>query len=272
MKPAYREMVRFKEHIDCATRHFMRIVVPLEGAKKIFQRLIGHQPPRLFSERYAIEFLVALGVKEEAQQREMLNRAVVSWGLLLYDRHVLEQEAHSPPPEYFTSLEAAQYLGLGDRFRPRCLLRRLEVARHSNPDRTRWPRARFMYRRTDLDEFVDWWRANQEAVERKLGLRERSIAVRRKRMRQEYVRSLRDGSVSGLFEPPTTACFECGAVVPVEESWSPKFRGGRSGLALCENCFRQWETAGRAREATSDLISPVPLFPKRTAEAPTDDV
>ena len=61
MKPAYREMVRFKEHIDCATRHFMRIVVPLEGAKKIFQRLIGHQPPRLFSERYAIEFLVALG-------------------------------------------------------------------------------------------------------------------------------------------------------------------------------------------------------------------
>ena len=41
---------------------------------------------------------------------------------------------------------------------------------------------------------------------------------------------------------PTTACFDCGAILPVAETWVNK-----KGVALCESCFRKREARGRAR-------------------------
>jgi hypothetical protein len=39
-------------------------------------------------------------------------------------------------------------------------------------------------------------------------------------------------------EPPSSACFDCGTVVPVAEVW----RSARKPeIALCEACFRQRE-------------------------------
>ncbi len=41
---------------------------------------------------------------------------------------------------------------------------------------------------------------------------------------------------------PTTACFDCDAILPVADTWVNK-----SGLPLCESCFQKWEAKGRAR-------------------------
>ncbi len=41
---------------------------------------------------------------------------------------------------------------------------------------------------------------------------------------------------------PTTACFDCDAILPVADTWVNK-----GGLPLCETCFQKWEAKGRAR-------------------------
>ena len=41
---------------------------------------------------------------------------------------------------------------------------------------------------------------------------------------------------------PTTACFDCDAILPVAETWVNK-----KGLALCGSCFQKREAKGRAR-------------------------
>ena len=53
-------------------------------------------------------------------------------------------------------------------------------------------------------------------------------------------------------EPPTTACTSCGAVVPIEDTWSPKGddRPFEQKRCLCQPCFRKEEEAGRAKEVT----------------------
>lgn len=48
--------------------------------------------------------------------------------------------------------------------------------------------------------------------------------------------------VGSAAEVPTTACFDCDALVPVAETWVNK-----KGLALCEGCFTKREAKGRAR-------------------------
>lgn len=50
-----------------------------------------------------------------------------------------------------------------------------------------------------------------------------------------------------LFESPSSACFDCGTVVPVAEVW----RSARKPeIALCEACFRRRE-AGREPSRTA---------------------
>lgn len=44
-------------------------------------------------------------------------------------------------------------------------------------------------------------------------------------------------------EVPTTACFDCDAIVPVSETWEST----RDGRALCDSCFQEAEAAGRAK-------------------------
>ncbi|MEK6660643.1 MAG: hypothetical protein AABY63_02035, partial [candidate division NC10 bacterium] len=39
-------------------------------------------------------------------------------------------------------------------------------------------------------------------------------------------------------EPPTSACFDCGALVPTAEAWHSS---RNPEIALCEACFRQRE-------------------------------
>lgn len=46
-------------------------------------------------------------------------------------------------------------------------------------------------------------------------------------------------------EVPTTACFDCDAVLPVSETWLSKL----DGRALCNSCFERAEAAGRARRS-----------------------
>ncbi len=46
-------------------------------------------------------------------------------------------------------------------------------------------------------------------------------------------------------EVPTTACFDCDAVLPVSETWLSKL----DGRALCNSCFESAEAAGRARRS-----------------------
>lgn len=41
---------------------------------------------------------------------------------------------------------------------------------------------------------------------------------------------------------PTAACFDCGGIFPVEETWVDE-----KGLALCQGCFGKREAKGRAR-------------------------
>ncbi len=41
---------------------------------------------------------------------------------------------------------------------------------------------------------------------------------------------------------PTTACFDCDAILPVADTWV-----NQRDLPLCETCFRNWEAKGRAR-------------------------
>ena len=50
-----------------------------------------------------------------------------------------------------------------------------------------------------------------------------------------------------LSEPPSSACFDCGTVVPVAEVWRT---ARRPEIALCEACFRQRE-ARREQKGTA---------------------
>jgi hypothetical protein len=47
---------------------------------------------------------------------------------------------------------------------------------------------------------------------------------------------------------PTTACFNCDAVVPVSETWVSRI----DGHALCDSCFTKAEAAGRAKRPRSE--------------------
>lgn len=49
---------------------------------------------------------------------------------------------------------------------------------------------------------------------------------------------------------PTTACFNCDAVVPVSETWVNRI----DGHALCDSCFTKAEAAGRAKRPRSERI------------------
>lgn len=45
-------------------------------------------------------------------------------------------------------------------------------------------------------------------------------------------------------EPPSSACFDCGAMVPVTEAW---YSARNPEIALCETCFRRRELRRKAR-------------------------
>ena len=62
--------------------------------------------------------------------------------------------------------------------------------------------------------------------------------------RTRYCRCTLDLVVS-LPEVPTTYCFDCGQMVSVADTWTKK---SDPNYALCEGCFRQAATAGRAKE------------------------
>jgi len=48
-------------------------------------------------------------------------------------------------------------------------------------------------------------------------------------------------------EPPTTACFDCGAIVPVDATYTSK----RDERCVCQGCFTKAEAGGRARLVTA---------------------
>lgn len=48
---------------------------------------------------------------------------------------------------------------------------------------------------------------------------------------------------------PCSACWDCGASVPIAELWV----GRRSGIALCDACAVRWEAAGRGRKKEGDF-------------------
>lgn len=50
-------------------------------------------------------------------------------------------------------------------------------------------------------------------------------------------------AVGAAVEGASTVCFDCAAIVPVENTWVSK----KTGIALCEGCFRKREAKGRAR-------------------------
>ncbi|HLB31084.1 MAG TPA: hypothetical protein VJN91_06105, partial [Gammaproteobacteria bacterium] len=49
---------------------------------------------------------------------------------------------------------------------------------------------------------------------------------------------------ASILEPPTSACYDCGALVRPEELYV----GKQSGWALCEACLGIWVDAGRAKQ------------------------
>ncbi len=67
------------------------------------------------------------------------------------------------------------------------------------------------------------------------------------RLTCKFFRRALDGGKT-LTEPPTSACFDCGALVPITEAWH---RSRNPEIALCETCFRRWEASGRARRRRS---------------------
>lgn len=52
-----------------------------------------------------------------------------------------------------------------------------------------------------------------------------------------------------LYDGATSACWECGSWVPIEDLWV----GKRSGIALCDRCLAYWTRAGRARPGSADF-------------------
>ncbi len=61
---------------------------------------------------------------------------------------------------------------------------------------------------------------------------------------KSFRRPLDAGEISS--ESPTSACFDCGAVVAIAEAWQSS---RNPEIALCESCFRRREANGRARQA-----------------------
>ena len=55
--------------------------------------------------------------------------------------------------------------------------------------------------------------------------------------------------IPAVTEPPTTACWTCGAIVPIEDTYSPKNddRPFEQRRCLCGSCFRVEEEAGRVK-------------------------
>ncbi len=229
MKSAYPQILRLQRLLEWQVKKWsvdLRVdVMRLNSKARVFRSLAGNLPPRLLLTSDAAGYLEALGVNDPDRKAEILNSAKVYFGH--YDREVLEILANPTAPDFLTTEEALGYLGL-DGARARCL-RELGIPRIVNPDRTRWPGRRFMYRRADLDAFVEWCKTHpeEEVCERWL---------------PGFSNHFRNHQGH---EPPTTACFDCGRVVPVDASWSSR---EQPELALCETCFRSREATGRAKE------------------------
>jgi len=58
------------------------------------------------------------------------------------------------------------------------------------------------------------------------------------------------GGAEGQDIGPTTACFDCGAVISVGDCF---YSGTRDQWALCEGCYTKAERAGRARCSNQQL-------------------